>query len=959
MIGRGDELGTLERLVRGLSARRQRCLVVSGEPGIGKSALLGRLQEIARLDRCHVLSGAAADFERDVPFGLVVDALDDHVGELDDWQLRRICGSELAEVGAILPAVGHLAAAPPIRLQEERYRLHRAIRRLLSGLAAHARVVLVLDDVHWADRESLECLCHLVRHPVRANLLVAIAVRVGQCPQFLASALARAERDGAMTWLRLGPLSRDEVDELAGRGLDSRARERLYRDSGGNPFYAAALARAYRDGRGLRRMPESTIDGAVPASVLAAIEAELDALGTSDRAVLQAAAVLGDAFDTSYLARLTGSPDTAVEQALDRSAAAGLIRGDAARGAMRFRHPIVRRAAYESAPPARRRALHHRCALDLRVGGEAPATWAHHLARSALAGDQSAVDALAAAARSVAVLAPATAAHWLAVAADLLPDTAPPARRLEVLAPLATALAASGDLEASRATLGRTLELLDSGSELVRARVLAALATTDHMLGHHDSATDMLAGALDGLAAKDTAAAAELGLQLAWDHLYRSEYTEAAARAREARRISRSLGARPLIAATAAVCTLAEYNLGHLERADAAFAEGSAAVAALDDEALAARLDAVVLLGFGAHSLDRLDTGIALLQRGLDVSRATGQGQLYVPMLLALALIRLARGELVPAAALADDAEDVARLSDNPQWLSWSLTVRGTVAGLTGDPAGALRLGEEAVAAAGDVSQHYYSMVTRAYLAEARLAAGDPNGCVRDLLEICGDPGRPPIARPFRPVPYGTLTQAELARGRIDAAAAWARTATLVAERVGVPGRRGEALRARAEVALARGNAAEAVALAEAAVAAVSPAGRALDIARGQLLAGTALAAIPDPDGAARQLLAARQGFARCGARRLDDAAARLLRRVGQTAPRGGRTPGTASGTTALSPREHQVAELVVAGKTNREIASDLFLSVKTVEGHVAMLCRKLGVSRRAAVGAVMAAHHR
>jgi len=287
LVGREAELATVDRLVAGFVNRRQRCLEISGEPGIGKSALLHRLGEESRRWRYQVLVGAGADLERDVPFALLVDAVDDRVSELDDRHVRRICGPELAEVASVLPALGHLAVEAPARLQEERYRLHRAVRRLLAGLAGDAPLVLILDDVHWADRESIEFLSHLLRHPVPAPLLVAIAVRAGQGPRLLASALAAAERDGGVERLRLGPLSRHAVAQLTGRGLDERTRERLYRDSGGNPFYAAALARAYRPSpRSRRAAATTTLDGDVPASVVEAIAAELDGLAQAARPVL-------------------------------------------------------------------------------------------------------------------------------------------------------------------------------------------------------------------------------------------------------------------------------------------------------------------------------------------------------------------------------------------------------------------------------------------------------------------------------------------------------------------------------------------------------------------------------------------------------------------------------------------------------------------------------------------------
>ncbi len=240
------------------------------------------------------------------------------------------------------------------------------------------------------------------------------------------------------------------------------------------------------------------------------------------------------------------------------------------------------------------------------------------------------------------------------------------------------------------------------------------MVVVEHMLGRHDAATGMLASALDALGASETPEAAELGLHLAWDHLYRSEYQAAAARADQARRLARRLENPALAAASAGVCALTEYNLGRLAHTEAAFENGSAIAAELGDEELAGRPEAVVLLGFGAYYLD-LGAGIELLDRGIAISRATQQGQLYVQMLLLLALIRVARGELAAANALAQDAEDVARLSNNAQSLTWSLTVQCATATRTGDLPRALSCGEGAVAAGGRLTHHYFSMLARSY----------------------------------------------------------------------------------------------------------------------------------------------------------------------------------------------------------------------------------------------------
>src|SRR4051794_23271268 len=119
LIGRERERARLDRLLATLTGSRQRCLVVSGEPGIGKSALLRHVRDEAERLRYQALFGAASEVERDVPFGLMIAALDDRLRELPDGFLARVCGAELAEVALVFPAAAHLSAPSSPRLQEE------------------------------------------------------------------------------------------------------------------------------------------------------------------------------------------------------------------------------------------------------------------------------------------------------------------------------------------------------------------------------------------------------------------------------------------------------------------------------------------------------------------------------------------------------------------------------------------------------------------------------------------------------------------------------------------------------------------------------------------------------------------------------------------------------------------------------------------------------------------------
>ena len=226
--------------IEGCSAARSSS---SGEPGIGKTRLLRELARLAEARGHLVLSGSASELERDLPFSVFVDALDEYVHGLEP-ALARIPGRRRPNrARARLPLASALASGRKAALQHERYRSHRAVRQLLERLAATKPLVLVLDDFHWADAASVELLGALLRRPPAAAVLIAVAhPSPSRCPSGSRAALERAHRAGAVTRVELGALTRDEARELLGEEVDVGGP--LYEESGGNPFYLEQLARS-------------------------------------------------------------------------------------------------------------------------------------------------------------------------------------------------------------------------------------------------------------------------------------------------------------------------------------------------------------------------------------------------------------------------------------------------------------------------------------------------------------------------------------------------------------------------------------------------------------------------------------------------------------------------------------------------------------------------------------------
>ncbi len=366
LVGRAAELGSLDRLLSDLEGGRSATVQLVGEPGIGKTRLLAELAARADERGQLVLSGSASELERDLPFWVFVDALDEYVQGLDPRRRALLAENVRNELAQVFPSLSALASgnAPP--LQHERYRSHRAVRELLELLASAKPLVLVLDDLHWADPASVELLGALLHRPPAAPILTALAVRPRQVPKRLATMLERAHRSESLERIEVAALTPDEAQELLGGHADGTAAE-LYDTSGGNPFYLEQLARS------LDRARPAVGDGSkitlagieVPQSVAAALAEELGLLSDGSRRVLEGAAVAGDPFEPELAAAAAAVDDAAAIDAVDELLSVDLIRPTDVPRRFRFRHPLVRRAVYEATPGGWRLAAHERCAAAL------------------------------------------------------------------------------------------------------------------------------------------------------------------------------------------------------------------------------------------------------------------------------------------------------------------------------------------------------------------------------------------------------------------------------------------------------------------------------------------------------------------------------------------------------------------------------------------------------------------
>ena len=951
LVGRSEELAALDRALNALDSGAA-ALEIVGEPGIGKTRLLAELCAHADAAKALVLQGRAAELEGSVPFAVFGAALDDYLASLNPRWFEALGEQDMAELARMFPSLSDLAAESPPATGDERYRSHRAVRTLLEKLAARQPVVLALDDMHWADEASLELTAHLLRHPPRGGVLLAMALRPQPVANPLREALDVAEREGGVERLELAPLAEAEAHELLGAGLDPALEADLYRESGGNPFYLEQLARVAQPvdaapaqgGRRAAASGRTQIPG-VPRPVAAAIDRELEALVSAARLLLRGASVVGETFQPDLAAEAAGIPESDALSALDEVLDRDLVLAGEVPREFSFRHPIVRRAVYESSPPGWRLAAHARVAAALEARRAPALARAPHVEASAEQGDEKAASVLAAAAAAAAPRAPAAAAHWYAAALRVLPD-GDVGRRLGLLVPQAQALGAAGRFEESRRALDEVLLALPPDQTGVRAQVVAGCARIDQILGRHGEARDLLASMLDALPDEPSSESTDLKIQLASECFFTGDFDGLRRWVGEALEDASARDDPAAQAAARGLMGCADYMVDEVAAARVHLDESALLFGQLSDEQVSHRLHTLSWCGVTEVYLERFDRALALFDRGLSVALATGHGHIPTLMRIGQALALLWRGRLDAADERLELASEAALLTGNRQFLSWALWARCWGATLAGELGEAVRIGERAVEAGRGLGDPV-SAIAGCYLAEARLEAGEPGRAREELLVAAGGDELPLVERAFKSHWYEILTRADLAANRLEAAAAWADRAQSAAEGLEIAGRDAEAARARAAVMLARDESEPAAQAALEAVELARAAGLPIEAGRARTLAGRALAAAGHGARATGELERACAELEACGAARYRDAAASELRGLGQRVTRRVR-PAAGEGVAALSGREREVADHVGEGMTNREIAEVLFLSPRTVEAHMRRIFSKLEVSSRA-----------
>ncbi len=470
-VGRASQLDVLLGGLDDAGAGRGRFIVLVGEAGIGKTRTLEEFLARAALPDERILWGRCPEHHGLPAYWPWTHAIGRYVERCDAENLRRVVGSDTAELTRFIPMIGERvrAAEPPpaFDLSHARLRLFDSIATFLRRLADRQAVVFVLDDLHWADEGSILLLAFLASELRRSRILLLGTYRereMRRLPRLFGEVVRAGER------VPLLGFELDEVGDFLRSRLDSEPAPqlitRLHQVSQGNPFFLDGLIRMLTI-EGRLEHDDGEIEILLPDEVRQVIRRNLEPLSAEDRQLLTTAAVLGYDFDVARLRAVCALPPERLLQRLQTVAAAGVIEEvPGTSGRFRFAHMLIRDTLYADLPPLDRARLHRDVGLKLEElysgARDAPcAELARHFVHAAVFGD--AAKALEYAARAgeqaLARLAYEEAVGHFEVALKVLrlgrPDEA---RDLELRMSLGRAQTYAGDHSRARATFERAAE---------------------------------------------------------------------------------------------------------------------------------------------------------------------------------------------------------------------------------------------------------------------------------------------------------------------------------------------------------------------------------------------------------------------------------------------------------------------------------------------------------------------
>jgi class 3 adenylate cyclase/tetratricopeptide (TPR) repeat protein len=493
--GRRSERAVITRVLKRAMDGQPQIVLVGGEPGVGKTTLATVAAGDAHNAGSVVLYGRC-DEDLGIPYQAFIEALSHYVEHAALEDLREHISEYGGELSRLVPALSERLPECPAPSSTdpdaERYLSFAAVGGLLTQAARDAPVMLVVDDLHWADRPTLQLLRYLAAsaEPLRVLLLGTYRVSELRKGHPLNTLLAALRREDGATRMDLRGLSHDEVFELlsaaAGHELDETVREfvvALRRESGGNPFFIREMLRHLADSGGLVQddlgqwsVAVDLEDLGLPETLVDIVSQRVGRLGPNAENALSMASVIGRDFDLDVLERVIGLPEDDLLDLIEQLQEAALI-GEAELGVHRFTftHALIQHTLYEGMNPDSRREAHRMVAeaLEDRLGGvQRPAELAHHWSLADHP-DKALQYAQLAAQAALDSIAPDEAIRWLdrALALQIAHCPGDTVLRCDLLISLGTAQRFAGD-PAFRTTLldvGRLAQSCGSAERMAAA----------------------------------------------------------------------------------------------------------------------------------------------------------------------------------------------------------------------------------------------------------------------------------------------------------------------------------------------------------------------------------------------------------------------------------------------------------------------------------------------------------
>jgi ATP/maltotriose-dependent transcriptional regulator MalT len=967
-VGRAGELAECEAALREAAGGSPSVIALSGDSGVGKTRLIAAFESLAR-EQARFLRGECVELgEGELPYGPLIGALRD-LARCGDPVLERLSPGARAALGALLPGLDEANSADRDDASAQ-LRLFEALLELLELLGDERPVVLVIEDLHWADRSTRAFTAFLARSLRRERVLFLFSYRADELHRRhpLLALLSDLEHGERTRRIAISPWRREELGEALADILGAAPRRdllaRLFTRAEGNPLYTEELLAAGLDGR-----------GAAPQSLRDAFMLRLERLSTDAQHALRVLAVAGRA-DEALLATVTTMDVPTLTSAL-REAVAGRVVEAGSDGHFAFRHALLREVAYEDLLPGERAALH--LALAHALGGRS----GHHAQDTAQISAQVAAHAQAAGERPLALRAAIDAAaeassiHAHGEAADLLeraldswPHVADPVGvsgidHVELLIRGAVEHDHNDQPTRAESMLRSALTELDEELEPVRtALVLERLARAQWGLARGDEALATGRRALELLpGGREDAQRAGVLAWLARTTLLRGRYREAVEAAREALEIvTTSAAGKHLESQVLNTLGMALVGSGAIDeglaelRSALALAQESgvkwvaaSAYANLADllllsgrtkESLAVALEGCeqvppnfrgehLWLGTSVAEAALAAGDWALAARFLEVEDRNFEGRWLMNLRLRQAELALGVGRLEQAEEALDEIEPLVGRTLEPQFHASFGLALADLHRRRGDlecARGALDQALDRIELCTDDAMRITAIAAAGVAVEADLAQQGRDHGDTTAVERAAQCAELHIAR---------VRAAAESAGRVEAV--WVQTAEAELGRALLdddPERWAQAARAWEEIE------------------------RPYLAARVRLRQAEAHVVRGEREGAARALAAARAGAVALGASwltdELDGLAARARLPVSSADKKVPEREKDAAGDPfGLTPRELEVLGLVARGATNREIGAELYMAEKTASVHVSRILAKLDVRTRTQAAAV------